>query len=65
MNRTLKIVLIVIVVAILAFFLFFKKSNAPVVDKNVQTPTKTTTTTKPKVNGVQVEVGAKMETGTP
>jgi hypothetical protein len=63
MNKKI-IVISVVIIAILGFFLFFKESKAPVVNKNTQTPVQTTTT-KPKVNGVQVEAGAKMETGTP
>lgn len=64
MNKTI-IVVLVIIIAALGFFLFFKKSDAPVVDKNTQTSTKTATTTNPKVNGIEIDASAKMETGAP
>jgi len=61
MKKTL-VTIFIIIIAILGFFLFFKKSNAPTIDKNQPAVSKST---NPKVNGVPVETGAKMETGTP
>lgn len=60
MNKPL-IIIVVIIVIIGGFFLFFGKSNAPVVDKMT---TSNTEAANPKVNGVPVDIGAKMETGT-
>ena len=61
MNKIITIVLIIIVV-VGGFFLF--RNKASVTEKNQEATTNTNTTeTSPKVNGVEVEVGAKMETG--
>jgi plastocyanin len=63
MNKTL-IAVLVVVVAIGGFFLFFKKSNAPIVENNQTSANLETINPAVNQNSVPAETSAKTETNT-
>lgn len=64
MNKTFTIIFVLIIVVIGGFLLFFNKSNVPATDNATILSNTATNTVTPKINGIPVETGAKMETGT-